>query len=210
MNYDEKQTQTETYDPDSQVAVREQTSKETYTGGASGNPASGVLGGGLNARMLFWGAVAGVFFVVMDETLGALKRMRLPPLAIGIGVYLGMATILPVSIGAILGWLYDKWADQRGPGAEFARRMGVLVATGMIVGESLWGVAFAGIVYGTGNDSPLALPFIGGAFEPWALIGGFVLFVAATWWLYATTRRTVARTPAVPEASTEETPAAFR
>lgn len=45
MNYDEKSTQTETYDPDSQVAVKEQTSKETYKGGADGSSASGVLGG---------------------------------------------------------------------------------------------------------------------------------------------------------------------
>lgn len=46
LNYDEKQTQTESYDPDSQVAVRAQTSKETYTGGADGtSAASGVLGG---------------------------------------------------------------------------------------------------------------------------------------------------------------------
>ena len=172
--------------------------------------ATGVLGGGLNARMLFWGAVAGVFFVMLDEALGRAKRLRLPPLAVGIGVYLGMATILPVSIGAILGWLYDKWADKRGAGAEFARRMGVLVATGMIVGESLWGVAFAGIVYGTGKDAPLALPFIGAGFEPMALTVGVLLFVGTTWYLYATTRRTVERTPATPETPSGEPPAAFR
>ena len=42
--------------------------------------------------------------------------------------------------------------------------MGVLTATGMIVGESLWGVAFAGIVdRDRGNDAPLAL--VGDGFE---------------------------------------------
>jgi putative OPT family oligopeptide transporter len=153
--------------------------------------ATGVLGGGLNAKMLFWGAVAGVFFVIMDELLGAAKRLRLPPLAVGIGVYLGMATILPVSIGAILGWFYDRWADRRGANAEFSRRMGVLVATGMIVGESLWGVAFAGIVYGTNKEAPLALPFIGDGFAPVALIGGFLLFGALTAWLYRYTVKQV-------------------
>jgi len=172
--------------------------------------AVGVLGGGLKTKMLLWGAVAGVFFVVMDEALGLLRRLRLPPLAVGIGIYLGMATILPVSIGAIIGWLYDKWADKRGGGAEFARRMGVLVATGMIVGESLWGVAFAGIVYGTGKEAPLALPFLPKDFETPALLIGGLLFVAAAWWLYATTVRTVEKTPVAPEAPTDETPAAFR
>lgn len=151
--------------------------------------ATGVLGGSLNAKMLFWGSMAGLFFVAMDETLGLLKRMRLPPLAIGIGIYLGMATILPVSIGAILGWFYDRWADKRGSGAEFARRMGVLVATGMIVGESLWGVAFAGIVYGTGSDKPLAL--VGESFETTATIAALILFPALTWWMYRYTRKLV-------------------
>ena len=32
--------------------------------------------------------------------------------------------------------------------------MGVLLATGFIVGESLFGVAFAGIVAATGSDAP--------------------------------------------------------
>ena len=169
--------------------------------------AVGMLGGGLNAKMLFWGAVAGVFFVALDEALGAMKRLRLPPLAVGIGVYLGMATILPVSIGAILGWLYDKWAEKRGKGAEFARRMGVLVATGMIVGESLWGVTFAGIVYATGKDAPLAL--FGDDFETYGLIIGALLFVGTTWWLYATTRRTVEQTPVVDKVKTDEPGATF-
>jgi hypothetical protein len=35
--------------------------------------------------------------------------------------------------------------------------MGVLMATGFIVGESLFGVAFAGIVASTDSDAPLAL-----------------------------------------------------
>ena len=147
--------------------------------------ATGVLGGGLNARMLFWGAIAGAFFVAMDETLGLFKRMRLPPLAIGIGVYLGVATILPVSIGAILGWFYDRWAGRQRDG-ELASRMGVLVATGMIVGESLWGVAFAGVVAASGSDAPLAL--VGETFEPVALIAGAMLFAAIVWYLYRRTR----------------------
>ena len=112
-------------------------------------------------------------------------------------------------IGAILGWLYDKWADKRG-GGEFARRLGVLVATGMIVGESLWGVAFAGIVYASGKDAPLALPFVSDSFEPAALAIGALLFAGTTWYLNSATRRTVERTPTTPEAPTEESPAAFR
>ena len=143
--------------------------------------AKGVLGGDLNWPMIQYGMMAGIGFVLLDELLGKLKLLRLPPLAIGIGIYLPMAVILPVTIGAIVGWFYDRWA-KRAPNPELAHRMGILTATGMIVGESLWGVAFAGIVAGSGTDTPLAL--VGADFARPALIGGTILFVLLTAALY--------------------------
>lgn len=46
MNYDTKETQTETYDPESQVALSESTTQETYKSGsaAAGTTATGTLG----------------------------------------------------------------------------------------------------------------------------------------------------------------------
>ena len=64
----------------------------------------------------------------------------------------------------------------------------------MIVGESLWGVAFAGIVAATGSDAPLAL--VGDAFVPIALLGGTLLFLGLVAWLYRGTRQAVTSTPA--------------
>ena len=150
--------------------------------------AKGVLGGDLNWTMLGYGALAGVGFVIVDELLGRAKRLRLPPLAIGIGIYLPMTVILPVTIGAIVGWFYDRWSD-RTADPEFARRMGVLAATGMIVGDSLWGVAFAGIVYGTASDTPLALA--GSDFESTATVIALVGFTSLVWLLYSYTRKLV-------------------
>ncbi len=143
--------------------------------------AKGVLGGDLNWPMLAYGALAGIGFIALDELLGKLGLIRLPPLAVGIAIYLPMAVTLPVSLGAFIGWLYDRWADKR-PDPELARRMGVLSATGMIVGESLWGVTFAGIVAASGSDSPLAI--VGDGFAPYALAGGTLLFAALTAMLY--------------------------
>lgn len=157
--------------------------------------AKGVLGGDLNWPMLRWGALAGVGFIVLDEVLGRLKLLRLPPLAIGIGIYLPMAVILPVTIGSVLGWCYDRWSDRRAD-AEGAKRLGVLLATGMIVGESLFGVAFAGVVAATNTDSPLAV--VGEGFAPAALIAGPLLFTALTWWLYRRARGLVTSAPAAP------------
>jgi putative OPT family oligopeptide transporter len=148
--------------------------------------AKGVLGGELNWSMLRWGAIAGLGFVAIDEALGRAGRLRLPPLAIGIAIYLPMAVILPVVLGALVGAAYDRWAD-RTADPERARRMGTLTATGMIVGESLWGVAFAGIVAASGSDAPLAI--VGNGFAPIALAGGALLFLALIAWLYRGTRQ---------------------
>jgi putative OPT family oligopeptide transporter len=148
--------------------------------------AKGVLGGDLNWTMIGYGALTGVGLVMLDEALGRAKTLRLPPLAVGIGIYLPMAAVLPVVIGAVIGYFYDRWADRRAK-PEFARRMGVLTATGLIVGESLWGVVFAGIVAGSGSDAPLAV--VGEGFEPFALIGGTILFVLLAAWVYRRTMR---------------------
>src|SRR4051812_3615676 len=146
--------------------------------------AKGVLGGDLNWTMIGYGAVTGVGLILLDELLGRAKKLRLPPLGVGIGIYLPMAVILPTVIGSIVGYFYDRWADRR-PRPAFARRLGVLTATGLIVGESLWGVVFPGIVAGSGTDTPLVV--VGEGFEPFALIGGTALFVLLALWLYRRT-----------------------
>ncbi len=68
--------------------------------------------------------------------------------------------------------------------------MGVLIATGLIVGESLFGVAFAGIVAASGSDAPLAV--VGEAFETYAIWLGPIVFAAVIAWLYARTKRAAA------------------
>jgi len=147
--------------------------------------AKGVLGGDLNWTMIGYGAATGVALIALDEVLGRLKLMRLPPLAVGIGVYLPMSITLTLVVGAVCGRLYDDWAKRSG-NPQVAERLGVLTATGMIVGESLFGVLFAGIVSATSNDSPLAL--VGEGFGQAALVGGTVLFLALTGLLYRRTQ----------------------
>lgn len=154
--------------------------------------AQGVLGGDLNWTMLTYGALAGIGFIIVDALLGRAGKLRLPPLAIGIGIYLPMAVILPVVIGAVGGWFYDRWAAKR-PNASFAHRMGVLTATGMIVGESLFGVLYAGIVAGSGSDAPLAV--VGEGYAPYAPWVGLILFVGLVWLSYKRTRAMVVATP---------------
>ena len=143
--------------------------------------ASGVLGGDLNWRMIFIGAGIGVALCVVDAALGRAGKLRLPPLAVGIGIYLPVVLTLPVVIGAVLGKLYDNRAD-RAADPERARRMGVLIATGLIVGDSLLNVAFAGVVAGTVNDAPLVI--VGDSFEPFAVALGLAAFALLLAWCY--------------------------
>ncbi len=150
--------------------------------------AKGVLGGDLEWPLLGLGALIGVAVVFADELLGKAGKLRLPPLGVGMGVYLPMSLTFLIVVGAVTGHLYDGWADkQKDP--ETAKRLGVLAATGLIVGESLFGVIFAGIVAATGSDSPLAV--VGDGFETAAMIGGMALFIGLIWWLYRGTRRAV-------------------
>jgi len=143
--------------------------------------AQGLLGGHLNLRMLEIGALVGVIAIAVDLGLGRAGRMRLPPLAVGLGIYLPMGATLPIVIGAVTGYFYDRWATSTDR-PEFSKRMGVLMATGLIVGESLFGVLYAGIVVGTGRGEPFAL--VGDSFERFALLGGAVMFFALVALLY--------------------------
>jgi putative OPT family oligopeptide transporter len=149
--------------------------------------AQGVLGGSLRWDLISYGALIGVLVVIVDEVLRRTKRGSMPPLAVGMGIYLPMALTLLIPLGALIGHLYNRWAKRSG-NYEFKERLGVLMATGLIVGESLFGVAFAGIVAATDSDAPLALvdEF------PLAVPLGLLLFAAAIAYLYNWTRRNAA------------------
>jgi putative OPT family oligopeptide transporter len=143
--------------------------------------ASGVLGGNMDWTMIGWGVVLGIGLILLDATLGQMKRLRLPPLAVGIAIYLPMSATLMVIVGSVAGWLYDRGAA-RAKDPERYKRTGVLMATGLIVGESLFGVLLAGIVVAAGNGSPLAI--VGDSFRPVAVWGGALLFALIAFWLY--------------------------
>ncbi len=152
--------------------------------------ARGVLGGDLDWSLIGIGAGVGVLIILVDALLGRAGKLRLPPLAVGIGIYLPMGTTMAVVVGAVLGWFYDRRADRSSRDPEAMKRMGVLMATGMIVGESLFGVALAGLVVGTGSDTPLAV--VGDEFGLIATVGGTLIFAALVTWLYRQSARTSA------------------
>jgi putative OPT family oligopeptide transporter len=150
--------------------------------------AQGVLGGTLKWNLIGLGALVGVVAVIVDEVLRKNRRgWALPPLGVGMGIYLPIGVTAMIVVGAVLGHVYNRWAErQADPG--FAERLGVLSATGLIVGDSLFNVVYAGLVAGFDNPDVLAVTDATG----WQTPVGIVLFVALLVLLYAWTRRRAA------------------
>ena len=149
--------------------------------------ASGIFDSSLDWNLIFIGMAIGAVLIIIDELLRKFTdKYSLSPLAAGMGMYLPAALTIVIPIGAILGTFYDKWAAKQSH-PEFAKRMGTLLATGLIVGESLFGVVNAGIIAAAGGDSPLEI-FEGGTA---ATIVGVILFIVALTFIYRWTKRTV-------------------
>jgi len=142
--------------------------------------AQGVIGGNLNWKMLGIGAAVGVGLILLDTALGAMNKLRIPPLAVGIGIYLPMSATFAVVVGAVISHWYGKRA-QASANPDRAERLGTLVASGLIVGESLWGVLNAGLIVGTSKDAPIGLVREDFYFGPWL---GILAFVGIIIWLY--------------------------
>lgn len=156
--------------------------------------AQGVLGGNLDWSLIQLGAIIGAVVIVIDEMLRkSTTKYSLPALAVGMGIYLPMDLTILIPIGALAGYLYNRWAATRS-NPEFAERIGTLMATGLIVGESLMGVAYAAVVAGAeraGSEDSAAVLAIFGE-NPWATPMGILLFAGAITYLYAWTRRKAA------------------
>lgn len=142
--------------------------------------AQGVIGGNLDWWMIGTGALLGVALIVIDALLGAANKLRLPPLAVGLGIYLPMSATFAVVIGALIAHWYNTRIRNL-PDPERAERLGTLVASGLIVGESIWGVVNAGLIVGLTKDAPIGLVPEGFALAPWLGLAGFI---AAIVWLY--------------------------
>jgi putative OPT family oligopeptide transporter len=140
--------------------------------------AQGVIAADIDWSLIQTGGLIGVGIILLDEVLARTTRnMRVPPLAVGLGIYLPTQSTLMIIVGAVAGWVFDKRAD-RSARPEATKQLGVLLASGLIVGESVIGVVVSAIVVFSGLAAPLAL--VGPAFETAGkIVGGLAFAVIA-------------------------------
>jgi len=140
--------------------------------------ANGVLGHKLDWTMIGFGFAFGAGLIVIDLILKrTTTNLRLPALAAGIGLYLPASVSVTLVIGAVISWISGRALSQRSAEQKAAaEQRGVLLASGLIVGESLIGVIVAAIIGATGRQDALAL--VGPGFETTAIWLGAIAFLA--------------------------------
>ena len=144
--------------------------------------AQGIFSSKLAWEYIYIGIGLGVILVLIDQLLKrTTKSFVLPPLAVGMGIYLPPVIQTPLVVGAILGYFLNRHLRKTaGAEAEAAGlRRGTLFASGLIVGESIVGVLLAGLIVlsvsNGGDESPLAI--VGSDFADTAeILGLFVFF----------------------------------
>jgi putative OPT family oligopeptide transporter len=133
-------------------------------------------------QLMGWGALIGAVIIAVDWALSKTTRsMRLPPLAVGLGIYLPTTATLMVTVGAVAGWLFDRRAD-RTARPEATKQLGVLLASGLIVGESVLAVIFTALVAFTNNQFPIGV--VGDSFTTAAEWLGGIAFALVIYLLY--------------------------
>lgn len=157
--------------------------------------AKGIFSHKLEWTMINIGLVVGAVVIVIDLLLAKKgSKLRIPALAVGMGIYLPPSVTAPLIIGSVLSWIVSSLVKKRAKAKneDFntlfkpVERKGALIASGLIVGESLVGVALAVLIVisisNGGSDAPLAItswlqPIIGSSGLVEQLLG-LAVFIA--------------------------------
>jgi putative OPT family oligopeptide transporter len=133
-------------------------------------------------QLMGLGAFIGAGIIALDWVLSKTTRsMRLPPLAVGLGIYLPTASTLMVTVGALVGWWFDRRADRTAK-PDATKQLGVLLASGLIVGESVLAVIFTALVAFTNNQFPISV--VGDSFSTASEWLGGIAFLLMIYALY--------------------------
>ena len=150
--------------------------------------AQGIFSSSMDWNYILIGVGVGVVAIIVNLILkSTTASLTLPPLAVGMGIYLPPTLEVPLILGSFISYFVGRYLVARakmraGELAEYdveqSNRRGVLFASGLIVGESLIGVIIAVIIVLSvttgGGESPLEL--VGPDFESTAQWLGLLAF----------------------------------
>src|SRR5712671_5921623 len=129
--------------------------------------AQGIVGGDMPWALV----VVGIFF-----GLAMIMMQVKSPMLVAVGMYLPFETTFAIFIGGVFRAVGDRMAERRGfNSAQKARveNAGVLVASGLIAGEALLGLVWAGLQFVPSWGAPNHPPQIFG--DPSYLVGGMIV-----------------------------------
>jgi putative OPT family oligopeptide transporter len=149
--------------------------------------AEGVFKGNLPWTMVYIGMSIGVLIILVDQYLKKIgSDFRVPILAVAVGLYLPFELDSAIMLGGLIAWMVNRYQQQhkvaKGDAHEAAEkaseRTGLLIASGLITGEALIGIALAipVAIYGTSEIFALGIDL--------GMMAGAVVILAVCAWLY--------------------------
>jgi putative OPT family oligopeptide transporter len=103
--------------------------------------AQGIVGGDMPWPLVLVGILLGFAFIAMNVK---------SPMLVAVGMYLPFETTFAIFVGGVIRWAGDRLAQRRGYNeAQRARvdNAGVLTASGLIAGEAILGLVWAGLQF---------------------------------------------------------------
>ena len=107
--------------------------------------AQGIVGGDMPWPLVLVGILMGIAFIMMNVK---------SPMLVAVGMYLPFETTFAIFVGGLIRWWGDRAAERRGYNeAQKARvdNAGVLTASGLIAGEAILGLLWAGLQFAPPN-----------------------------------------------------------
>lgn len=107
--------------------------------------ATGIFGAGINWKFIYMGFGLAILLIIVDQIQA--KRgssFRFPVLAVAVGVYLPLGLSVPIFAGGVLAhYVLRKSRNDPEKVRQTRENSGLLLASGLITGEALMGVAVA-------------------------------------------------------------------
>jgi putative OPT family oligopeptide transporter len=103
--------------------------------------AQGIVGGDMPWPLIITGAFLGIAFIAMNVR---------SPMLVAVGMYLPFETVSAIFAGGVIRWIGDRLMEKRGCNAAQKARVenaGVLTASGLIAGEAILGLVWAGLQF---------------------------------------------------------------